>query len=260
MPTNAVTQARQRVRILFLDIETLPNLGWTWGKYEQNVIDFKQEGCLATFAAKWMHGKVFAKSLPDYKGYKPWSYNDKRLTLDLWKLLNEADIVVAHNGDQFDIKKMNARFILYGMKPPSPYKTVDTKKVAKSAAKFNSNKLDDLGEHLHEGRKIKTDFSLWMGCMEGDLNAWARMVRYNKQDVLLLEKVYNRLLPWAKNHPNIGNYTKRSVCPKCGSAAINFRGNVINSTMRYKKFQCKNCGGWGQESMGGIRGTKLKNC
>lgn len=254
------TQAARRAKILFLDIETLPNISYTWGKYDQNVIAFQQEGCLATYAAKWLGGKVFSKSLPDYKGYEPWSYDDKSLTEDLWKLFDEAEIIVAHNGDSFDIKVATAKFLLHNLKPPSPYKTVDTKKAVKRVARFNSNKLDDLGETLHEGRKIKTDFELWQGCMRGDKKAWAKMCRYNEQDVILLEKLYHRVLPYIKNHPNLGAIASKFCCPKCGSQALQSRGTQITTTMRYQRFQCQQCGGWTRETINGLKPTVYANC
>jgi hypothetical protein len=259
MPTKP-TQAARKAKILFLDIETLPNISYTWGKYEQNVIDFHQEWCLATFAAKWLGGKVFSKGLPDYPGYKPWSYDDSKLAADLWKLFDEAEVIIAHNGDQFDIKKANARFLLHHLEPPSPYKTVDTKKIAKAVAKFNSNKLDDLGEHLGEGRKIKTEFSLWRGCMTGDAKSWSKMCRYNEQDVLLLERVYNRLLGWAKNHPNLGTIVNDFCCPKCGSKALQSRGMAVTTAMKYRRFQCQECGGWTREAINGFKPSVYTNC
>src|SRR6185369_15639239 len=128
---------------------------------------------------------VFSKALPDYTGYKPRSYDDKKLVLDLWKLLDEADIVVAHNGRSFDVKVCKGRFIYHGLQPPSPFKQVDTKELAKKVARFNSNKLDDLSSLLFNQKKIKTDFDLWEGCINGDPKAWADMVRYNEKDVVL---------------------------------------------------------------------------
>lgn len=228
-------------KILFLDIETLPNLGYTWGLYEQNVIRFTKQSCIATFAAKWSDGRVFAKALPDYAGYKPYSYDDKALVKDIWKLLDEADIVVAHNGKQFDVKVCQARFIFHGLKPSSPFKVVDTKDAVKKVARFNSNKLDDLGSLLGIGKKIKTDFDLWEGCIKGDKAAWRQMVTYNKQDVLLLEKLYLTLLPWMSNHPNFGSGME---CPKCGSDHLQSRGTSRTSTRTYQRYQCQKCGGW----------------
>jgi DNA polymerase elongation subunit (family B) len=237
------------VNILFVDIETFPNLAFVWGKYQQDVIRFKQESCVATYAAKWLGKPVFAKALPDYVGYKPNSYDDRALIADLHALLDKADIVVAHNGDNFDIRVIKGRFIFHNMKPPSPFKTVDTKKVARKVARFNSNKLDDLGSLIGAGRKIKTDFDLWQGCINGDAKSWARMVRYNKKDVVLLEKLYLRLLPWITNHPNHGVLTLGAICPKCGSKSVTSRGYAATATRRYKRFQCNKCGGWGRVSL-----------
>lgn len=245
--TQQIVAAKDRPKILVLDLETFPNIGYTWGKYEQNVIRFKQEGCIATFAAKWLgKSEVILKSLPDYTGYKPGSYDDKALTADLWKLLDEADIVVAHNGDQFDVRVCNARFILHGMRPPRPYKTVDTKKATKKVARFNSNKLDDLCSLLENEKKIKTDFDLWQGCIEGDPKSWALMLKYNKKDILLLEKLYLRLRPWITNHPNF-TVVNRAMCPKCNSNDVTYRGFAITMSRRYRRFQCNSCGGWARE-------------
>jgi hypothetical protein len=233
-------------KILFIDVETFPNIAYVWGKYDQNVIRFLQEGCIATFAAKWAGEKVFSRALPDYKGYKGGSYDDKKLVEDLWRLLDEADIVVAHNGDDFDVRVIRGRFVCHGLVPPSPFKTVDTKKVAKRVGRFNSNSLDDLGSLLGLGKKIKTDFDLWKGCIDGDKTAWRQMVVYNEKDVVLLEKLYNKLLPWATNHPNHGAYNDSAICPKCGGTDVQFRGEAVTTTRRYQRFQCKKCGGWGR--------------
>jgi predicted RNA-binding Zn-ribbon protein involved in translation (DUF1610 family) len=235
----------KRPRILFLDIETFPNIAYVWGKYEQNVIRYTRETCLATFSAKWQgESKMISRGLDDYPGYKAGSYDDTLLVKDLWKLFDEADMIVAHNGDQFDIKVSQARFIFHKLNPPTPFKTVDTKKVAKGAFKFNSNKMDDIGSLLGLGRKIKTDFDLWEGCINGDPVMWARMKRYNNYDVTLLERLYNRMLPWADKHPNFT--TGEVACPKCGSFDINYRGTQRAVTRSYNRFQCQKCGGWGR--------------
>lgn len=234
-------------KILLLDIETFPNISFTWGKYDQNVIEFLQEYCIATFSAKWYNGgKVFAKALPDYPGYSPKSYDDKAIVQDLWNLLDEADIVIAHNGNDFDIRMIQGRFIFHKMTPPSPFKKIDTKQEFRKVARFNSNSLNDLGKLLGEGKKIKTDFDLWSGCINGDPKSWQKMVHYNKKDVLLLERVYKRLLPWVSTHPDWGLYLDEAVCPKCGNRDIEFRGYTTTLRRKYRRFMCKKCGGWGR--------------
>ena len=240
----------KRPRILLFDVETLPNQGFTWGLYDQNVIQFTQQTCLATFAYKWLNDKkVYARALCDYKGYKADSYDDTKLVADVWKLMDEADIIVAHNGDQFDIKVCQARFIFHKLSPPRPFKTIDTKKAVKKVARFNSNKLDDLSSLLENEKKIKTDFELWRGCISGDRSSWAQMVKYNKKDVLLLEKLYLRLRPWISNHPNFTVLagTLNRICPKCGSQSLRYWGFSVTQGRRYRRLQCKECGGWARE-------------
>ena len=249
----------EQPKILVCDLETLPNQGYTWGRWDQNVIRFTQESCIATFVCKWLgNPKIISKALPDYPGYTPGSYDDKLLVADLWKLFDEADILVAHNGDQFDIKVATGRFILHGMKPPSPFKTIDTKKMVKEVARYNSNSLDDLCGLLDLGHKIRTDFDLWEGCIKGDMKCWNQMVKYNRMDVLLLEKLYYRLAPYAKTHPNLTFWT-RGMCPKCGSHNIQYRGTVRCITRQYQRFVCNDCGSWGRlalsEKEGNVKTT-----
>lgn len=211
--------------------------------WEQNVIDFKSQWYIMCFSAK--NGEHITKGLPDYPGYKKGSEDDRKLVKELWHLLDKAEIVVAQNGDAFDLKKINARFAYHKLPPPSPYRTVDTLKVARKYFAFSSNKLDHLGASLGLGRKLEHEgFPLWRRCMLGDKKAWKKMKAYNKQDVLLLEKVYFRFLPWIKNHPNLNTYSDSTVCPKCGSKELLKRGYQFNQTTKYARIQCKSCGGW----------------
>lgn len=226
-------------KILLYDIETAPNLAYVWGKYEQDAIDFEEEWKILCFAYKWLGEKVKSVALPDFK-----CEDDKMVVKELWKLFDEADILIAHNGNRFDQKKVTARFIYHKLQPPSPYKSVDTLQAIKRVASFNSHKLDDLGKLLGEGKKIKTDFSLWLGCMNNDKKSWDKMIRYNKQDVKLLERIYLRILPYIKSHPNLGIYKDEVVCPRCGSKEIHYRGYYENQTTKYRRFICKKCGGW----------------
>src|ERR1700733_5194536 len=188
----------ETAKIAFVDIETAPSLGYVWAKWETNVIDFKKDWYMLSYAVKWAHeNRVIVRGLCDYPGYKSNVEDDSKLVTDLWKVFDEADILIAHNGDSFDILKANTRFILHKLPPPSPYKTIDTLKVARAAFKFDSNKLDDLGHYFGIGRKLPhTGFHLWMGCMKGDPASWKLMKRYNGHDVELLEKLYYLVRAW----------------------------------------------------------------
>jgi hypothetical protein len=230
------------------DIETAPNLGYVWGMWEQNVIDFSKHWYMLSFAYKWLgEKKIHTHALPDYSThYKRDGECDAKLAADLWKVFDEADVVIAHNGDRFDIRKANARFVTHGLAPPSPYKSVDTLKLARKHFKFDSNKLDDLGGYLGVGRKLPhTGKHLWLNCMRGDEKSWRLMRRYNAHDVALLENIYLKLRPWATIHPNLTHYSRRPGCPTCQSENTQRRGRVVTRTGYRNRFQCMDCGAWG---------------
>jgi len=238
-------------RILQYDIETRPAKGYFWDKpYETNILRTIEHPAMLSFAYKWFgEHTTYVKALPDYPLYKRDKYDDKFLVKDLHALVSEADILVAHNGDKYDITFSNTRFIFHGFDPPAPYKTIDTLKIARQKFKFLSNKLDDLADFLKVGRKVKTGGKdLWFNCMAGDMDAWETMKRYNKQDVNLLEAVYIKLRPWAKTLPNMGLWRDTPVCPKCGSKDIQLRGFYANGTTQYRRFSCNKCGGWSRST------------
>jgi hypothetical protein len=192
-----------------------------------------------SFAYKWLGDKdVKVLSLKNLK--------EPQLVKKLHDLFNEADIIVAHNGDQFDAKMANTFFIKQGLTPPSPYKSIDTLKIARNKFKFTSNHLNDLGQYLGLGEKLPTGgFSLWLKCLKGDKKSWELMEKYNKQDVILLEKVYKLLVPWTNNPPPIDlGFT----CPACGSTHLQQRGWNINKVFMSKRLQCCDCGKWSQSS------------
>jgi hypothetical protein len=234
------------LKVLLFDLETAPNLAYVWEKYEQNVISFKKERYILSFAYMWLSDqKTIVKALPDYDLYKKKPQDDFCLVAELWRLFDEADVIVAHNGNSFDIRMSNAAFIRHGMKPPEPYKTVDTLLVARNKFRFNSNKLDDLGELLKIGRKVKTGgFDLWLGCLMGENKSWGLMKKYNKQDVELLKEVYLKLRPWMTNHPNMNLLHGTNRCPTCQSNKIHSRGFGYTKTTKYNRYQCQTCGGW----------------
>lgn len=226
-------------KVLLIDIETSPNIGYTWGKYEVDVIEFIQQWQILCFAYKWLGERTECISVMDVDG-------EEELLKLIWKLLDEADVVIAQNGDRFDIPKINTRFLQHHMMPPSSYQTIDTLKLARKFA-FNSNRLDDLGNDLGEGRKVKHEgFSLWKRCMAGDKEAWNEMKLYNRNDVDLLERIYLRFQPWVKSHPTVSD--KSDGCPICGEDLSN-RGFQFNKAFMYQRYQCRN-GHWSKETRG----------
>ncbi len=237
-------------KIVTLDIETAPIESYTWGLFEQTVgVDqIKTEWSVLSFCAKSLGGKPVYY---DTGGRGPGKVrDDKELLGKLWKILDECDIVVAQNGASFDVKRVNARFLIHGFKPYSPIKVIDTMLSARRHFGFTSNKLAWLSEHLTDVpksvHKKYPGFSLWLACLSDDKNAWREMEKYNTVDVIATEKLYLTLRPWISNHPNVAAYNDTEVmaCPKCGSTHVQKRGKSFTQVGVYIRFQCQDCGGW----------------
>lgn len=236
-------------RILILDIETAPDIAYVWGVYQTNAVEIREHWHLLSYAARWYgQGRAWVRGNDDFGT----PTNDRRLLKELHGLLDEADIVVAHNGVDFDLKKITARFIVHGFNPPSPYKIVDTKRAVKQVAGFSSNRLDWLCSQLDIGRKIKHEgFEMWKGCLRGEPKWWAKMKRYNLHDVRLLEELYTRIAPWIKQ-PNAALYHDGETCvnPACGSTDIHIYPRLYYANTRaYKRMQCRACGKWARATI-----------
>lgn len=244
----------KKIRTLIFDIETMPNLARVWGKWEQTTIWNERNWYLWSFSYKWLgEGNVQHVKLPDFPLYKKDKYNDLSLTSALWQLFDEADIIIAHNGNAFDLKKVRTLFVKHRLPPPEPYKQIDTKLVAKRYFNFDSNSLKDLAEYLGLNKKMETGgYELWRGCENGDKKSWKTMERYNNQDVKVLEELYLTMLPYMDNHPNIALLKgELEACPNCGSLNVQKRGFALTRVSKKQRIQCRDCGSWHQQPLKG---------
>lgn len=227
------------MKVLLLDIETSPNLGYFWSIWEQNIplSNVRATSDVLCWAAKWLgEEEVMFDSVYDS--------SKKQMLKRMHRLLDETNVVVHYNGKRFDIPTLNREFLLAQMPPPAPYKQVDLFHVVKDKFRFLSNKLNFVSQQLGIGEKEKhRGIQLWVDCLAKKEDAWEEMERYNKQDVLLLEKAYIRILPWITNHPNRSKYDEEAVCPNCGSDHKHKRGQEPRRGKMVQRFQCVPCGG-----------------
>jgi len=240
-------------KILVVDIETAPLELYGWKLFDENfsLEQIKSDWTILSFAAKWIGKKRIIYMDTGGRG-KAQVRNDRKLMRPLWNLLNEADVVVAQNGRKFDVRKINARLIAHGFTPPSPYRVVDTMLVARRYFAFTSQKLAYTSKTL--GVKPKDEhpefpgFKLWAAVLEDDPRAWPVMRRYNKEDILSTEEVYLKTRAWDQQHPNLGTFAaaEKHICPHCGSENVIGRNGwrEIKQQGVYKRYQCKDCGGW----------------
>jgi DNA polymerase elongation subunit (family B) len=249
-----------KTKILIYDIEISPLMGASWRRYDTNMLWIDQEQHILTVAWKWYGQKsVHALSLPDFKTFKKDIHNDKELVGEFQKVLDKADIILGQNSDRFDNKHINARLLIHGFAPMPKYKTIDTLKMSREF-NFSSHKLDDLGEFFGVGKKIKTDIDLWRDCMNGDLKAFKKMVKYNKMDVILTEKVYDKMKDWSTKIPNFALMEDNpDGCPRCGHLKLEKRGFTYTQVSKFQRYRCNKCGGWSQSRIADkINKPKLK--
>ena len=237
-------------KILLLDIETLPIHVRVWslvGNDYINPCNVIKDWCCLSWSAKWLYSdEVMGQALTPCQAL---SRDDSELILPIWELINRADMVVTHNGNKFDHKKLNTRFLLHNLPPPSDYKTIDTLQVARSNFAFSSNKLDYINQELGIHQKDDTDYDLWVRCDNGDSLALDTMLDYNMNDVTILEELYVRLRPWMKTHPSMNSYVDKDtdICV-CGSIDIEYSGWYRTNVNKYKSWRCNNCGKTGRTS------------
>ena len=235
-------------KVLIFDIETAPMLGFVWSLWENNVAlnQLHKDWHILSWSAKWLGDPPSKVMYMDQRGEADIE-DDTRILKGIWKLLDQADVVITQNGRSFDQRKLNARFILQGLKPPSSYKHIDTKLIASKHFAFTSNKLEYMTDKLcKKYKKIKTKkfqgFELWSACLKGNKAAWNEMEKYNKYDVLSLEELYNKLIPW-ENNVNFNVYTNAltSVC-KCGKGRIKRNGYYFTDVGKFQRLRCSSCG------------------
>jgi hypothetical protein len=232
------------------DIETSPIIAHVWDIWDQNVglNQIQQDWHLLSWSAKWLDSpKVIYMDQRKAKDIT----NDKAILQGLWKLLNEADIVITQNGIKFDAKKVNARFIQHGMQPPSYYKHIDTLQIAKRRFGFTSNKLAYMTDKLcTKYKKLEhkkfPGHEMWVECLKGNPKAWREMEVYNKHDVLSLEELYKKLMPW-DNTVNFNLYHNSEVntCA-CGSTEFRSNGHFYSAAGKFQRYRCKKCGAEGR--------------
>jgi hypothetical protein len=244
------TSNNNDAKVLILDIETAPIIAYVWDIWDQNIPlnMIKQDWSVLSWSAKWLNEPKSKVMQQDNRKAKN-VYDDKELLKGMWDLLNEADVIITQNGKAFDEKKLNARFILNGMKPPTQYKHIDVKRIATKKFAFTSNKLEYMTDKLNKKyAKLKhkkfPGFSLWKACLDGNIEAWKEMAIYNIYDILSLEELYNTMVAWDTTVDlNIYNVDKSVYVCSCGNKTDFLKkGYSYTSTGKFQRSVCNKCG------------------
>jgi len=252
-------EQKARPNILIFDIETAPVQSYVWSLWKQNIyIDqIESDWFMLSWSAKWLfEEEIYSDVLTSKEAIKE---DDSRIAKSMWEFIDHADIIIGHNISGFDIPKLNTRWIVNGLKPPSPYKMVDTLKEAKKNFMFSSNKLDFIARIL--GTEMKMDaggFETWIGCLKGDKESLLKMEEYNRKDINVSEEVYVKIMPWIKNHPNLALYYQDDMhrCRNCGSENVSFSDKFYDTGLnRYSTVRCE-CGAIGRARVSALPKSK----
>jgi hypothetical protein len=241
-----------KAKILLFDIETSPFACYSFQKWGTNIGDnfILDDWNIISWSAKYLfedevHSmKITAKEQE--------TRNDKRIVQGLWKMLDDCDILVAHNLKKFDKKVAQTRFFFHDLKMPSHYQEIDTLISARKQFKITSNRLDYIAQDFLgiEG-KMQTEKNLWLNAcgnpfkgIKPSQDAIDKMSIYCDQDVLVLEDVYIFLRPYITNHPNLALFigSDNNICKACGHDEFESIGDYTTIVNIYDGFRCKNCG------------------
>jgi len=231
------------MRRLFFDIETSYMQGWFWRPSYKTQITYEQvikDSAIICICYKWQGS--------DKVHHLQWDKGDDKAMMDkFFKVIEEAEEVVSHNGDHFDIKWIRTRFLMHGYKSIPNIKSVDTLQISRSKFNFQSNRLDAIGKQLKIGGKLETGgIQLWHDIIQRNSSkAMKLMVQYCKRDVELLEKVYVKLEGFNKPKTHVAinsGGSDKCDCPYCGSHQTWLKKRQINvSGVVTVEMVCKGC-------------------
>ncbi len=263
---SGISRHARPAKILLLDIETLPGEYYSFDakvEYLAPIMQIK-DWSISCWSAKWLFDdKIMGEAVTPQEAT---DREDHSILPGIWKLMDEAHIVVTQNGIEFDLKKLNTRFLKYHMKPPTRFLNVDTLKVSRSIFGNTYNRLDELGQKFGIGKKIDMTMKDWKLCLTNDRSAkqaLGRMLEYCKNDIApLLEDVYLNMLPYIPNHPNLNLYSTsdQDICRNCGSTHLLWTGKEYPTPQGlWQAWRCETCGaqGRGTGKIHKIRGTSV---
>ena len=237
-------------RVLVVDIETFPILAYVWGLFKQNISleQIAEDWSLMSFACKWLEQpEIFYLDNRDRENPK----DDSLLLNALWHILDNTDMVIAHNGLRFDAPKIRARLAIKEFPPLDPIQVIDTLLLNRTAFGFTSQKLQYISSiptfasSQKDSHNEFPGWKLWLGCMAHNIRAWKSCETYNIQDVIANEETYLSMRGWYRGHPNMGIYHKHEDgehnCPTCGSTDVIKKGLARTQVGVYQRYRCNNC-------------------
>jgi DNA polymerase elongation subunit (family B) len=233
-------------KVLLLDLESTPSIVAAFQRFNVNISPshvIEENNNLISICYKWLGEKKIHKLVQTPT--EAINRSDLRLIAEFYDVIEEADVIVAHNCSNFDWPLFKTRCLFHDFPPPKNVKIIDTLKIARSL-KFPSNKLESIANYLNLTRKIDNEgIKLWLDCMRGDKKALKTILDYNEGDIVTLEEAYLKLRAYDLLPVNLGLFTNTDevVCKVCASTDLTKTGNSVYTTVsEFEEVVCNDCG------------------
>lgn len=175
--------------------------------------------------------------------------DDYAVVKEAGEVLRNADGFITWYGGGFDIPFLNSR-LLYHNLPPLPPMTssthIDGWRIARYKLKLNSNRLATVSTFFGVEEKTVISWRKWERAAAGHRPSLRYVFDHCRQDIIVLEQVYEKIKILWPQHMNVNVITDRkNACPSCGKKN-NFRkgGRNIAAVGWSQRYQCKSCGKW----------------
>jgi uncharacterized protein YprB with RNaseH-like and TPR domain len=238
------------IKILYFDIETTPMSVWTHyigRKVSVNPCQIEKRSKIICICYKYSDEKKVhslrwnAKNQCDIAMLKKFN-----------KIAAKADLLLGHNGQNFDVKEIRTAMALRDIKEAwCETPCLDTLKDFRRVFRFKSNRLDAIAQELGLGHKDPMVFQDWINTVKGSKKALEKMVKYCKKDVILLEKIHKRLdyhVPPTIKENNLKKLKQSTILTKvgCKTENCNSKEFIKYGTYKYRgevhqRYLCKSC-------------------
>lgn len=235
---------RNDLKICYLDTELAFSIFYAYYQKKPQFLqakNIKHHKFMPCAAWAWEHEKsLYSVSiLDDKKRFKFNHRDDLHVAQKLFDVLQDADVIIGHNIDDFDMKEINTIFIKHRLGVLPAIKTIDTLKVARKYFRFEGNKLSELAAFFNvEGKDNQPD---WQAVADGDVKALEYSEKYCKQDVKVLKKIFPFLRPFIRNFPTVPKNNRPEYCECCGSKLLKNHGTRFNGRSFYLDIRCLEC-------------------
>ena len=253
LPTFVARAPQEGPRVLVADIETLPIKGYVWSLFQKGMNPewIEDPSRLMSFAGKWRNDPAYYYIDNRDRGNPR---DDFLSSCAAHHILQHTDMVIAHNGKKFDMRKLRAFFAMHRLAPLAPVQVIDTLHLNATAFGFDSQRLAFVSKHFAETEKSKhknfPGSDLWLECMKDNRKAWAECQKYNVADIVANEEMYLELRGWYTAAPNMGIFFDNQEegvhrCPTCGSDDVRVhKHNRRTQVGVYHQYKCGDCGSY----------------